>query len=251
MKARPNNMKRSGESGNVFFIIMLGVVLFAALMFTFSRSARQGGENIGEKQAELAATSILAYAQSVERAVDRIRRAGFSEADVSFENASVGGYVNNNCLGNDECKVFKPAGGSISYMPPPTEWLDPNESGSLAFGPWVFSGNVCVIDIPTVNGDTICHANGIDDEDLVLFLPYVRKEVCLRINEKLGIPNTGNVPPLDGGTAVHPTFSKFTGSFAAGYSHGIAGSAINGRYTGCVYNNFTNDYHFHHVLIAR
>lgn len=250
MKAQPNNTKRSRESGNVFFIVMLGVILFAALMFTFSRSARQGGENIGEKQAELAATNILAYAQSVERAVDRIRRAGFSEADVSFENASVGGYVNANC-GSDECKVFKPSGGSISYTLPQREWLDPNESASLGFGHWVFSRNVCIVDVPTVNGDVNCHANGIDDEDLVLFLPYMNREICLRINGKLGVPNTGNAPPLDGGTAVHPTFSKFTGSFVAGYSHGIAGSAINGRYTGCVYNTFTNDYHFHHVLIAR
>ena len=38
--------KSSNQSGNVFFIILIGIVMFAALMFTFSRGVRQSTEGI-------------------------------------------------------------------------------------------------------------------------------------------------------------------------------------------------------------
>ena len=41
-----NRQDRRSESGNIFAIVMIGVVLFGALMYTFSRSAKQGDGNL-------------------------------------------------------------------------------------------------------------------------------------------------------------------------------------------------------------
>ena len=66
-----NNLK--SQSGNVFILILAGVVLFGALMFTFSRSADKGTGNLTKQQAKITAQDILSYAKIVEDAIDRVR----------------------------------------------------------------------------------------------------------------------------------------------------------------------------------
>lgn len=77
--------KISTQSGNVFALILLAVILFAALIFVFSRGFDTGATRMTSANARTYATDTIVYAQSVERAVQRILQNGVSESDISFE----------------------------------------------------------------------------------------------------------------------------------------------------------------------
>lgn len=228
---RSRLQKNGNESGNAFFIVLLGVVLFAALMFTFSRSARQGGENIDDKRAEILATDIIAYAQKLERRVNNLRRRNVSENDISFENDFVLTYTNPNC-GDDRCKIFK-GSGSISWQEPP--------EGSNDGSDWIFTGSNYV--------DGLGSAGNAADAELLVMLPNVLRSVCAQINEYLDI----NGIPQNTGTAND---TAFTGSFTAtpALIKENAGTALERQSSGCFEGAGTppaGTYHFYHVLIQR
>ena len=133
---------RTSESGNVFILILLGVFLFGALMYSFSRSANQGAGNLSKQQAKIAAQEILNYARLVEGAVDRVRRNGCSESEISFENDVVTGYTNPNAPTDKSCHIFDDEGGKVSYPANLNQWLEKSYSAELGYNEYVFnSGN--------------------------------------------------------------------------------------------------------------
>lgn len=217
--------KSSPEAGNAFFFVLLGVFLFAALMFTFSRSARQGGENISEKQMEIMATDIISYAQKIERVVSRARRRNVSENDISFENSFVAGYANGNCS-VDKCKIF--AGpGRASWQEPPQGANDASD--------WIFTGGNYV--------DGLGSAGDKADAELLMILPNLLRSVCLAINEYLGISDI----PTESNGSYDSTL--FTGLFGdppdlINYTSGTASE------NGC-FEGTGSTYHFYQVLIQR
>ena len=225
-KAKIKNPERPRERGNAFFLVMIGVVLFGGLMFTLSRGARQGGENISQKQAEIAASEILSYVQRVERGVANVMNTvAFSEQDISFENDLVSGYTNASCT-SPRCEVFNPSGGSIAYIAPSS-----NMSTSNA---WLFSGE-----------NTVLGVGNNSNADLLIILNNVRSSVCEKLNERLNIDPT----PTDGDGI--DTTTLFTGSY--NNSEQISGAAVSGLTSACVLNTAPNpdEYLFYHVLRER
>ncbi len=152
------------DSGNAFFIILIGVVLFAALAFTFSKGIQQGGENISNRQAALIASDILTYGQKMARAVQAMVAHGSSENDISFENDSIGGYNNANCLAGSGCFVFKADGAGLIWQAPPA-----NSNNSE---PYFFGINQIGLDSEPL---------GPERQDLVMLLP-VKMSVCRQVN---------------------------------------------------------------------
>ncbi len=133
MTAAQNN-RHARQRGNVFFIILIGIVMFAALMFTFTRGVRQGTESMSGREAELAASDIVAYGQQMQRAVERILGRSISEADLSFANAVDTNYTNPDC-GDNRCLVFHTEGGAATWKDPPDGatgiyFIGPNRVGS-------------------------------------------------------------------------------------------------------------------------
>lgn len=214
---------RCAERGNAFFIILLGVVLFAALMFTFSRSGRQGGENISKKTIDLAVVDVIEYAQKLERAAGRVMLGGrFSESQISFDNGT--DYANANCTA-DQCKVFHPSGGGASWRAPP-----PDISGSN----WIINGKNRIPDI----GDDAA-------ADLTILLPGLSLEVCRKINDKLGVTNPSGAPPVD---ADGINTDLFDGAFA---NSAVIGAAANLSRTHAACFKNGADYVFYSVLYER
>lgn len=156
----------SNQSGNVFLMILIGIVLFAALMFTFSRGMRQGTESMGGREAELAASDIVAQSQKIQRGVERILSKGISESDISFVNNVDTNYTNLACS-DDKCQVFNPAGGAVLWKNPPA---DVNSGELYFFGP---------NRVGTTDGTT--KDIGTSARDLVMLLP-VKPQVCDAIN---------------------------------------------------------------------
>ncbi len=224
---------RTSESGNVFLIIMMGIALFAALMFTFARGAQEGTGNLSRKKAEIIATDIITYAQRAERGVNRLLSKSVSENDISFENGIEAGYTNAGCAA-DSCKVFAPSGGAISWANPPEDAND----GSA----WIFTGANYVKGLGAAADAT--------DAELLLILPNVNQTVCTQINKKLGI---SGIPQENADSLT----TKFTGTFAAApelIEENNGGTALDEVRTACFEGENTpaaGTYHFYHVLLQR
>lgn len=222
-----NRNSRIRESGNVFVIVLLGVVLFAALMFTFSRSARQGGENLSEKQMDVSVSDVLSYAQTLERAVSRVMSGGrYSESQIDFDNNIIAGYANAGCT-DAGCKIFDTSTGGATWVSPPEGFSGNNN--------WIVNGANAVPDI----GDDAA-------ADLVLLLKGLSQASCAAVNEKLGI---GATIPQD---ADDIDTSKFAGTFANTERIG-ANADLSGRRAGCILNAAPNpdEYVFYYVLWER
>lgn len=235
---RSDRYAPSSESGNVFVFVILGVVLFAALMFIVSRGMNQSPSTISGKKDKLAVSDILSYAQKVERTVQKLQSRSISENDLSFENPVSAGYANPSCT-SAACKVFDAGGGGISWQTPDPDWLD------LASNPnrqWRIANADEYQDIGTTCGADAC-------VDLALILWPLRKELCMAINAHLGIDNPGNAPPTDNDIAG----GVFAGGF--GYVETVGdeagGAAIRGRRTGCVTQDSNGNHFFYQILIER
>lgn len=232
---------RTQESGNALFMILIGVVLFAALSFTFSKGSQQGGENISIRQSELATSDIITFASRVSRTVDAMLRANKSETEISFEGLN-GTYTNAACTDNS-CKVFVAGGSGVQPVYPLETWLSNNNAGDYGYLTWYVSAKFCVPGVP----DNTCSApNG---NDLVLVLPYVKRALCEVINEKLGIASPIPTPSSFGSITVA---AKFNGSFSPlGGATLWDAAALNGKSSACLYDSGTQSYYFYQVLIAR
>lgn len=203
------------QKGSVFFYVLLGVVLFATLAFTVSRSMRgQATNSMTDRQAELVASDIISYAQAVERAVGRVLRNGFSESEISFYSPqadttfSGSRYLNNNCT-VDECLVFNSKGGGVKWQNPPQNAADYS---------WHFTHNHR---IPSYGGTG--HAG------VVMHLVGVNQTLCEILNKKLG--HDFSSIPVFSSTADS---SGFTGNFAPGKYIGCSGSLCAGKTSMCL-----------------
>ncbi len=207
MPTQRNNY--ASESGNIFLMIIIGIVLFAALMFTLTRGMNESPTNVSDRQAKLTASDLLTYGQRMERGVARLFRNGCSENDISFEHGGAGGsdYVHSP-VAEDKCKLFHASGGKVSYT-------------SLADGVnnEYFTGSN---EVDGVGNATAC-GSGTACTDLIA-LYEVDGNVCEQVNRALKIG-----PFAEPGTL---STTKFTGDFT--YADIISGAS--GEATACVTN---------------
>lgn len=239
------------QRGNVFLIILLGIALFAALAFTISRGMRSDTTSrLSAREVELAASDILNYAKRVESAVERLRRKGVSENDISFANNSTTSDYTHTVPQPDNHKVFSASGGNLKYLDP-TPWLDPDMQGysssATSWGEWMFSGTNTLNEVGTDCGTGAC-------KELIIALHFVKKDICLRINEQLGIDNPGDSPPPE--RLSTPPGSLTTASYTGSFTNTLQGvdAGVAGMTTGCLTVEIggSGDYYlFFHALIVR
>jgi hypothetical protein len=223
--------RTDSQSGNIFVIIMLGVVLFGALMFIASRGMNESPQSISGKRARIVAAEVLDTAQTFERAVARLLSRGVSENDLSFENATVAGYAHAGCA-DATCRVFDGQGGGIGWSSSPADAND----GSA----WLFTGHTCVSGLG--QGGAGCESDGLANEELVAVLPNMKKEVCEEINARLGISGI----PVNAGSGYATTL--FVGTFG----DGAMPDGMDGRSAGCFEGGAGQPgYHFYSALIVR
>jgi hypothetical protein len=167
------SQRRNSESGNAFYIILIGIILFAALMYVFSRSARQGTGSLTSKQSEISADGIAEYAQALERGVERVMRQGCSQDQINFVTALNADYPDNaDAPADKSCNVFDPDGGAVTALP------------NAAFGPNVLvrpSGGSSLEGIGTWDPNS---PNG--HQDLVVWIGPLPEAVCTQLNKRSG-----------------------------------------------------------------
>jgi len=222
---------RQQERGSVLFYILIGVVLFAALSYTVSGMMRGGNTDmIGEEQAKLYASEILDYARVIRQAMQNVRISnGCQDTEIRFVNNVTTGY---GASVRPACDIFDPAGGDARYVPPIDKWGAGTE--------WIFSGRTPVLGIGTNDGTP-------NASDLTIVLSDINLSVCKEINNKSGIQNPSDNPPIDVGSMDAST--KFTGTYNTASEYNAP--EINGKMYGCLQNAAQTSNIFYQVLIAR
>lgn len=224
------SLERASERGNVFIFILLGIVLFAALSFTISKGFRsQTTDTMSNRDAQLAASDIMDFAQSVERGINRLRRKAVSESDLSFDNDVIAGYAHSTPQ-PDNHHVFDTAGAGVTWRNPPA---------GANNGDWIITGASCVTDLN--NGGSGCDTDGnVRNEELLIVLPNVDQTVCEALNEKL---NIAGVPANS--REVHST-TPYRGAFTNSAEITVAG----GPFSAVCYS-ISGANHFYYALMAR
>jgi hypothetical protein len=253
------------EHGNVLFLILIAVALFAALSYAVTQSTRSGSGSAETEKLVLQASEILNYATAMSTVVMRLQLAGCTAADndgnlISFERAPFDGsdpyFVNPNAPADFSCHVFHPNGGGLYYLYPDKDWLDDSYAAEISYGDLWFPAESHVLGVGT---DTVPGNRG--NKELLLIIPYVSDGLCKAITKRAGIyyENAAtNDVVLDNASSYRFAY-PFQGSYSF-QSGGInehpsnGGNVLEGVFTGCFRAHLflpANSNHFYHVLIAR
>lgn len=198
------------QSGNVLFLILIAVALFAALSFAVTQSTRGGGD-ANKEQAGLKASQLVDYAGKLQAAGMRLKITGnCPPTKMSFEKSPYTDtnpfteYPNATAPADKSCHYFHPNGGGVSPM----------KLNDIGAAKMVYTGSCNVANLPK-------HiVFGIGGGDL-------NYDICKSINKSLGYNAPSFEPP------VMPFFcasATFTGDFTT--QGMIAG--INNMHAGCV-----------------
>lgn len=238
---------RGDERGNILFLILLAVVLFAALSYAVTQSMRGGDNDATKENADLMAAQIIQYATNVEQAILRMRLSNnCSDTQISFQNDIVTGYTNGAAPAS--CRVFDANGGGLAWETPPAKALvdvaTANALGraGVGYGAYSISSQTSLTGIGLA--DT---GNSGVGKDLLLGLPYVSDAVCAAVNKQLGL---GTVAACAGYYPVGDPNAKFKGTYFSGGGY-AAGMATPGARSGCVPGSSYTGNSFFHVILAR
>lgn len=164
--------REQAQRGNILFLILLAVVLFAALSYAVTSSMRGGGNDASRESAKAEAATITQYGTLIEQTISRLRLSqNCSLAQLSFQNDVVTGYDNTATPSDNRCKIFHPSGGGVTWQNPPQ---------SEGPEPYLFTIQNLVVNVG--NSDV-----GGAGNDLIMVLPIKTLVVCQQINTMLGI----------------------------------------------------------------
>lgn len=237
----------NSESGNVLFYILIAIAMLAALSFAVSSGNNTANKSISNERSKLAASEIMAYGDTLANAVGQLRLRGCTENEISFENSEISGYENPSAPSDETCHVFSVSGGGVNFETLSTDILDSSESASTFYGYWQFDATHCVENIGS--HDDPCASN---QAELVASVHYLRKTVCVAVNDLLEIDNPSGDPPID--TSNHSP--RFTGTYGPSGQVLLGDDAaqLSGQRAGCYQddNGYSEDaYIFYRVLVAR
>lgn len=255
-------MSRRTEKGSVFVYIFLAVALFASLGYAVTQMMR-GGADLGAEKAAIYADGILGFSRQINDAVKMMRISNNCEdTGFSFEKSpfdgSVTDYVNANAPTDFSCHVFHPDGGGVSFQAPMDQWLETSSPivSQPQYKEILFMGQTCV---PAIgNGTGACWSDGQDNEELIMFVPFIKKEICQVINERIGI----NGIPTDNGCGWAWSY-RYIGGYGEALSINstsvptATNEAFWGKASGCYRatnagcNWLPDSYHFYQVILPR
>lgn len=241
------------ESGNALFYILIAVALLAALSYAVTFGSRATVNNLDRDRINLLSSEILEYANIIANGVSQLRLRGYRPDNISFESpqTAANDYIGINCTTNDhECKVFHPSGGGLVWKFVPEQALESAHDGSTDYGWWSISGYYDIDEIGTNCADETC-------KDLVAYANYLRRDVCIALNDLLNVTNPGGEPPKASG-GLDPMNEHFHGTFSS-LSGTVEGDspadkqALAGRNAACVAHITPSDptYMLYQVLIPR
>lgn len=235
--------QRGTERGNVLFLILIAVALFAALSYAVTQSSRSGGGDAGNETNLISSAQITQYPSSIRTSIIRMMvSSNIDAASLQFNAPS--DFAT--CTTTARC-VFHPAGGGATYAPAPEDVVT-----GASPQPWVFNGQNEVYLVGTSAGSDNETSTTVE---IMAILPNVETSICNRINTELGIgaaavPDTGINVSSNFGTGTGGTWVTALAQGGTGGTIGEGGAAaLNGQAFGCFSQGGVN--YYYHVLIEQ
>ena len=228
-------IKNNEERGNVLFLILIAVALFAALSYAVTQSTRGGGDADNETSL-ISSASLTQYPASLKTTLLRMQISdGVASTRVEFNPPS----DSSNCTDSGANCIFNSAGGGASYQTAPS-----NVAGGAS---WIFNSNNDIHDVGTNSGGTPTAATA----ELIAFLPGISATICRKINDEFGItdiPTESGIEMAAANDQTSPDGSAApTPSFAANQVIGDNVAALDGKPFGC-FQQPAGTYHYYHAL---
>lgn len=243
---------RETERGNVLFLILIAVALFAALSYAVTQSTRSGSGDASGETNLINSAQLAQYPAGVRTSVVRMVIGGISVDQLVFNQPT-----NFDDVSDLRYAVFHPQGGGAVFQRAPQELLDQGAAGA-----WIFSSHYQVDGIGSTN------SGDLGANEIIAFLPGVSQNICRRLNREVGITssNADGIPDNLGGdvpTNSVPAAAQAMLEGVAGSSpgipltDGIIGGDMAGQPFGCYRVGAANatyptrTYVYYHVLVER
>lgn len=216
-RARPTRHGLCPQSGNVLFLVLIGVVLFAALSYAIMASNRGGGKDLSDDKAKLAAAEILQHFATIRQAIERVKTVNkCANEEITFTSPDIV-VTNANSPSSQKCHIFYPAGGGVSRVKFNKKYFDATKF--LPSAQWYVYAS-----LPPYNYTVGFNAynrqrniattsNGVDSVDLLGILYGVSDAVCKAVNRSQGVNAPTYAPP----NADLHVAATYTGTFSDSY----------------------------------
>lgn len=214
-------------------------MMFAMLSYAVSQGSRSGASSLNTEQTIIAAQEIISYANTVAKAVQRMRLAGCKDAEISAHSSDVP-QVNPSAPADESCHIASMKGGKVNmqYRVPAAYHVDASDPDS---GAWSITATDDITGVGT---------NGCTDDtcaDLNLTLYDVKPEICAAINKLLGIATMPEDSDYDWST-------PWIGSYETSPNEvgdDPAGVPMRGKTAACLEETGSSTYIFYQILVAR
>ncbi len=213
------------QRGNILFLILLAVVLFAALSYAVTRNERGQVKDVSKERAETIASQLIQNAGLIENTIMRgMTVGGIPDYGFDLSGTYTTSAPNNTCT-STACRVFSDKGGPVPSMVLPA-WAS-------EFGTDI---NMQFYMVTIVNV-------GTDLPDLVMMYRGAKQEVCDAYNRLSSASELDGVSKLEswGWLSNNSGLAWYTGTLTAmpsGYSTlGDSYAALKGKRSFCFYHN--------------
>ncbi|QQR68490.1 MAG: hypothetical protein IPI58_06470 [Alphaproteobacteria bacterium] len=170
------------ESGIAIGPILWVVAILAVLAMAISAGFGTFNGDTSAVKIKAQATAILGYVDELQIGVDRVM-SRCPDTQISLANSVDSGYAENPLAPSDKsCHVFDVNGGGILFKEPPPD-VDLTGVPEELRHYFIHTAN----ELWRVGMTSDIGINNIG-RDLIIVLPGIKKELCLKINDILGVP---------------------------------------------------------------
>ncbi len=213
--------------GNILFLILLAVVLFAALSYAVTSSMRGGGKNATNEKLQSQVATLQNSQMEARSAMQRMMMGTSYDTPhkISFVKTGYTAYAfpAGTCA-SPACMLFDSAGGNTTGYLLPNTYLDPACS---EYASW--SGGKFLYIAAGVKG------LGLDTQrEVVLSYNCVNKALCMAVNDANGVTNPGDNPPTDTTTDDGCNIATSFSTMAGCPEYGVTIPSVAGKQMFCV-----------------
>lgn len=215
------------QQGNVLFLILIAVALFAALSYAVTSSTRSGGDGADRETTLLKTSELIQQYLQIRMHTQRLYI--LDEVDqVSFDDSTYNPAGNIYLSGTAGTSpgtgrtigLYNAAEGIPKLLPPIELW--DGTAPEINFGWWFFPHMRI-----TVNGDDL----GTSADDEVVYVFSLSEEACQQINKRL--TGSTNIPAYNASCPCDRHFDLLA-TDSAFYPVNTAGESVNlGIFPGC------------------
>lgn len=198
------------QSGNILFIILLAVVLFAALSYAVTSSMRGGGNDSSSESAETIAATIMQMQANTVNGLQRFLLSSdftIEEIDMYASGKTLTG--NADSCASDSCNLHHPDGGNVSVpVLPRAAWV-----GSEPCCSFYLNSDKEIMPYYLI---TNIKGVGTDLPDIAAYYTLLKPSVCTAINVASGILSKGQSNDAGFTIGSSPTgYAPFSGTYTA------------------------------------